>query len=383
VKNGKLTLIALFAAAALLAPAVAGTRVASGTALASREHRYRVVPMAQGLDHPWGMAFLPGGSVLITERPGGLVLVRGGEKTRVGGVLPEVAAVGQGGLLDIALHPDYERTGWIYLTFSRADPPGSSQYATALGRGRLEGAVLSDWEELFVASNRASGGLHFGSRIAFGREGLLYMTVGERGERNRAQDLGDHGGSVLRLTETGEPAPGNPFIGRSGALPEVFSYGHRNAQGLAVHPETGAVWLHEHGPRGGDEVNIIQAGSNYGWPVITYGREYSGGPVGAGIARREGMEQPLVHWTPSIAPSGMSFYTGQRFHRWRGDLFVGALAGRHLRRLVMERDRVIGQEVLLDGAVGRIRDVAQGPDGYLWIITDQDNGVLYRLEPAD
>lgn len=381
-KRTQANMTALFTAVALLAPAARGTTATSDTVLVSREHRYRAVPVADGLNHPWGMAFLPDGSVLVTERPGGLVLVRGDKKVRVSGA-PEVEAVGQGGLLDVALHPDYERTGWVYLTFSRVDPPGSSRYATALGRGRLDGASFTDWEELFIASNRASGGLHFGSRIAFGRDGFLYMTVGERGQRNRAQDLGDHGGSSLRLTDTGEPVPGNPFVGRRGALPEIFTYGHRNAQGMAVHPDTGAVWLHEHGPRGGDEVNILRAGGNYGWPVITYGREYAGGPVGEGITHRQGMEQPLVHWTPSIAPSGMTFYTGERFPGWRGDLFAGALAGRHLRRLVMEGDRVIDQEVLLDNTVGRIRDVAQGPEGYLWIITDQDNGALYRLEPAD
>jgi glucose/arabinose dehydrogenase len=338
--------------------------------------------VAGGLDHPWSLVFLPDGSILVTERPGGLVLVRDGDKIEVSGA-PQVAAAGQGGLLDAALHPDYERTGWIYLTYSKAVPAGSSQYATALGRARLSGTELVDLEELFVMNEPGSTTRHFGSRIVFGPDGYLYMTLGDRGERDRAQTLDDHGGSTLRLTDTGAPAPGNPFAGDPDALPEIYSYGHRNAQGMTLHPETGAVWQHEHGPLGGDEVNVIGAGNNYGWPVITYGREYSGDPVGEGITHHEGMEQPLAHWEPSIAPSGMTFYTGNEFPTWRGDLFLGALAGKHLRRLETSGETVVHQEVLLEGVLGRIRDVTQGPDGYLYLITDESSASVYRLEPAE
>jgi glucose/arabinose dehydrogenase len=326
------------------------------------------------------MAFLPDTSILITERTGGLVKFENGEISRVGGI-PDVASVGQGGLLDVALAPDYASSGWIYLTYAKEEPDGSGRYTTALGRGRLAGNTLQNWQELFVMSNPSSSGRHFGSRIVFDREGRLYMSIGERGERSRAQNLNDHGGSTLRLTENGEAAAGNPFTGQTNVLPEIFSYGHRNAQGMALHPDTGLIWQHEHGPRGGDEVNVVRAGRNYGWPEISYGEEYSGGPVGDGSTSKEGMEQPLVHWEPSIAPSGMMFYTGNKFPRWQGDLFIGALAGKHLRRLELDGETVVHQELLLENVVGRIRDVRQGPDGYIWIISDADKGGLYRLEP--
>jgi glucose/arabinose dehydrogenase len=355
--------------------------VRSGMELQSEECSFRIVEEAAGLDHPWGMTFLPDGSILITERPGGLVHIEQGRARDIGGI-PAIAASGQGGLLDIALSPDYDTDGWIYLTYAVEQSAGSGTYTTALGRGRLSGTTLQSWEELFVMGNPSASTRHFGSRIAFGADGYLYMTVGDRGERNRAQDLGDHGGSTLRLTADGAPAPGNPFIGQPGALSEIFSYGHRNAQGMTIHPDTGAVWQHEHGPLGGDEVNIIGSGNNYGWPVITYGREYSGGPVGSGITHQAGMEQPLAHWEPSIAPSGMTFYTGDKFPGWKGDLFIGALAGKHLRRLVVSGETIVHQEVLLENLVGRIRAVIQGPEGLLWLITDDDNGKLYRLEPT-
>jgi glucose/arabinose dehydrogenase len=354
--------------------------VLSGVVLQSEEHAFRIVEEARGLNHPWGIAFLPDGSILITERPGDLVHVTKGRVLRVSGV-PSVASVGQGGLLDITLAHDFESSGWIYFTYVKEEPTGSGSYTTALGRGHLIDNTLQNWQELFVMNNPSSSERHFGSRIVFDHDGHLYMTIGERGERNRAQDLSDHGGSTLRLDDNGEPAFGNPFSDHVDALPEIFSIGHRNAQGMTVHPDTGLIWLHEHGPRGGDEVNIIRAGNNYGWPEITYGREYSGGPVGDGSTHKQGMEQPLVHWEPSIAPSGMMFYTGSEFPGWQGDLFIGALAGKHLRRLVIEGETVVHEEVLLQDLVGRVRDVAQGPDGFIWLITDADNGRLYRLEP--
>jgi glucose/arabinose dehydrogenase len=369
-------LVLLFLWGLISAGCVTGS---NGLVVPTEERTVRVIEVADGLEHPWGMEFLPDGGILVTERSGDLVLVREEKRSPVEGP-PEVAAVGQGGLLDVLLDAQFDRTGLVYLTYSTESPDGSGRFTTALGRGRLSGTALLDWEELFVMSNPSRSGRHFGSRIAFGTDGFLYMTVGERGERNRAQNLNDHGGSVLRLTGEGDPAPGNPFAGTAGALPELFSIGHRNPQGMTVNPWTGEIWAHEHGPLGGDEVNIVRAGNNYGWPVITHGREYSGSPVGGGLTEKEGLEQPLIHWEPSIAPSGMTFYSGSRYPEWRGDLFLGALAGTHLRRLVVDGETIVHEEVLLDGVVGRVRDVAQGPDGYLWILTDEDDGSLYRLE---
>ena len=343
-------------------------------------HEIVVSEIVTGLAHPWGMAFLPDGSVLITERPGGIALVQDGTKVEVTGA-PEVAVAGQGGLLDVELHPNYGSpgNGWIYFTYSSAADGG---YATALGRGRLDGTAITDWEELFVMSEPTGTTRHFGSRIVFGEDGYLYMSIGDRGSRDRAQDTSDHAGSTLRLTDTGAPAPGNPFS--DPALPELYSFGHRNAQGMAVNPVSGEVWQHEHGPQGGDEVNVIRPGENYGWPIVTYGREYSTGePIGDPPEEHPEVILPLVHWSPdSIAPSGMTFYTGDRFPGWRGDLFLGALAGTHLRRLEIENGTVTEQELFLQERGWRIRDVAQGPEGYLWIITDADSGGLYRIEPA-
>lgn len=338
--------------------------------------RFRVEPVAGGLSHPWGMTFLPDGGILVTEREGSLALVRQGEVTRISGV-PEVAAVGQGGLLDVVLHPRYEENGWIYFSYAE---PGEGGQGTAVGRARLEGDRLAGFERLFTMARKTTTTQHFGSRLVFAPDGTLFISTGERGSQNRAQDLGDHAGKVLRITDSGGIPPDNPFVGRDDALPEIYSYGHRNIQGMAIEPETGELWAHEHGPRGGDEVNVIRPGANYGWPVITYGQAYSGGSVGIGTSA-PGMEQPLIHWTPSIAPSGLAFYAGESFPGWRGDAFVGALAGRHLRRLSIEDGRIVGQEVLFDD-YGRIRDVRTGPDGLLYFLTDEADGGLYVLAPG-
>ena len=351
-----------------------------GDTTEDQDHEVLVDEVVTGLSHPWGMAFLPEGSVIVTERGGGIVLVESGTKTQVSGA-PEVAAVGQGGLLDVALHPDFEEpgNGWIYFTYA-TDVDGA--YATALGRGRLDGTELTDWQELFVMEGATTTTRHFGSRIVFGSDGYLYMSIGDRGSRNRAQDAGDHAGSTLRLTDTGEPAPGNPFA--ESGLPEIYSIGHRNPQGMTVHPETGAIWQNEHGPDGGDEVNIIRAGENYGWPIVSYGTEYSSGaPIGDDPEDHPEVVLPVTYWVPtSIAPSGMTFYTGDVFPGWRGDAFVGALAERHLRRLEISGEEVTEQEQLLIEEGWRIRQVTEGPEGYLWVLTDEDNGGLYRLEPA-
>lgn len=360
----------------MLLPLYAAGQSDNPELIRSEQAEFHLVKEMDGLEHPWAMAFLPDDAVLITEREGRMLLYENGELKPVSG-LPSIYASGQGGLLDIALHPDFERNRWVYFTYSVS---GSGGAGTALYRARLEGTRLRDGEQLYRLPKLSGAGQHFGSRIVFGPDGYLYMTIGDRGQRARAQQLDDAAGSTLRFNPDGSIPEDNPFADRQEALPEIYSYGHRNAQGMAVHPETGEIWQHEHGPRGGDEVNIIEAGANYGWPRVTYGEEYSGGEIGIGNDAPQ-FESPLIHWTPSIAPSGMSFYTGDLFPEWEGDIFVGALAGQHLRRLELEGRRVVSQEVLLEKRIGRIRDVAVGPDGRLWLLTDEDNGALYRLEP--
>jgi glucose/arabinose dehydrogenase len=342
----------------------------------SEEETFRVVSLAEGLQNPWGVVFLPDGRLLISERPGRLNLLEDGGVLPVSG-LPQIDAGGQGGLLDVVLHPEYRENGWIYLAYSAGR--GRSR-GTRISRARLQGRQLVDVEELFAMENGSSAGVHFGSRMVFLPDRTLLFTIGDRGQRDRAQSLREHAGKTLRINDDGSIPADNPFVGRQNALPEIYTYGNRNAQGMAIQPESGLVWQHEHGPRGGDEVNIIEAGRNYGWPVITYGREYSGAEVSP-LTEAPGMEQPVIYWVPSIAPSGMSFYSGEAFAGWRGNVFVGALAGQHLRRLVVEGREVVHQEVLLQGQLGRIRDVRQGPDGFLYLLTDARNGALLRLEP--
>lgn len=329
------------------------------------------------LERPWSLAFLPDGRMLITERPGRLLLIDLEQRRRhtVEG-LPNIEPHGQGGLLDVALHPRFADNGWIYLSYAGKGPGG---YATEVARARLDGRHLRDWQVLITATPHTDSTRHFGSRLAFDPDGYLFITTGDRGARDRAQDLGDLAGSVLRLHDDGSVPEDNPFVGREDARPEIYSYGHRNPQGLAIHPDTGEPWVQEHGPRGGDEINRILPGRNYGWPVITYGKEYYG--PGIGDTRQEGMEQPVYHWTPSIAPSGMVFYSGDRFPNWRGDLLNGALKLQHLNRLVMERGEVQDEIRLLESLHHRIRDVRQGPDGYVYLLVDGDRAPLLRLKP--
>ena len=354
-------------------PAVVAERVVSEQAM------FRVVRVATGLANPWSIAFLPDGGALVSERPGALLRldVETGNLQDLDGV-PRVAAVGQGGLLDIEPHPAFADNRLVYLAYAAGR---SGRYATSIARGRLTDAGLLDVEVLFTMNRPSGSRLHFGSRLSFGADGMLYATFGERGDRHRAQDPSDHAGTIIRLRDDGSVPADNPFAGGGGA-PEVYSFGHRNPQGLAVHPANGRIWSHEHGPQGGDEINVIEAGVNYGWPVITFGAEYrSGARIGVGTTA-PGMAQPVLHWTPSIAPSGMTFYDGDRFPGWRGDLFAGALAGRHLRRVQLDGERAVAEEVLLQGRVGRVRDVKQGPDGMLWLLEDARNGSIYRLEPV-
>jgi glucose/arabinose dehydrogenase len=332
------------------------------------------------LEHPWSLAFLPDGRMLVTERSGRLRIVVGGALAPepVAGV-PEVRARGQGGLLDVILHPKFAENQLIYLSYAS---PGEGGAATGVARGRLVGDRLEDVEVLYVAEPRDSGDRHFGSRLVFSDDGYLFITAGERGESDRAQDLGDPAGSVIRLHEDGRVPDDNPFVGVADARPEIYSYGNRNPQGMARDPATGDIYAVEHGPKGGDELNLIERGVNYGWPVITYGRSYAGFKIGEGT-HKEGMAQPIHYWVPSISPSGLLIYDGERFPAWRGDFFVGALSGELLARLEMADGRVVQEERLLEDLEERIRDVRQGPDGLIYLLTDRSDGMLLRLEPVE
>jgi len=341
----------------------------------------RIHIVARGLEHPWGLAFLPEGRMLVTERPGRLRIVNpdGSVSPPLSG-LPKITTRGQGGLLDVALHPRFEDNGLVYLSYAANGPGG---VGTEVARGRLEGNALVATEVIFRAMPKGRGGRHFGSRLVFHPDGSLFVTLGDRGDRPRAQRLDDHAGSVIRIDDKGVVPPNNPFVGRSGVKPEIFSYGNRNVQGAAMHPVTGELWAHEHGPQGGDELNVIRAGVNYGWPVITYGVNYGlGTRIGEGT-HKDGMAQPLHHWVPSIAPSGMAFYTADRFPEWRGNLFIGSLKFRQLVRLELRGEDVVHEERMLQDVLGRIRDVRQGPDGYLYLLTDDSDGVIARLEPVE
>ena len=349
--------------------------------VAQSSQSLRAATVTEGLEYPWGLAFLPDGRMLVTERPGRLRLVDADGRLHpqpVSGV-PAVAAVGQGGLLDVALHPDFARNRWIYLSYAAQ---GEGGYGTEVVRARLEGQSLRDLKVVFSMRPKTTAGHHFGSRLVFDRQGYLYITLGDRGDMGRAQRLDDHAGSVIRLHDDGRVPADNPFVALPNALPEKFTLGNRNIQGAALHPATGALWAHEHGPQGGDEINVIRAGVNYGWPVATYGRNYgSGTPIGEGT-HMAGTAQPLLQWTPSIAPSGMAFYRGDKFPAWRGNLFVGALRGQMLVRLELDGERIVREERLLENKVGRIRDVRNGPDGYLYLLIDDARGRIVRLEPA-
>ncbi len=345
----------------------------------SRQGRIRVVTVARGLAHPWGLAFLPDGRMLVTERPGRVRLVEpdGRLSPPLDGV-PTVWARGQGGLLDVVLAPDFAQSRTIYLSYAE---PDRGDAGTAVARARLGAGALENVTVIFRQEPKVSSGVHFGSRLVFARDGLLFITTGERGRREDSQNLGRHMGKVIRVRPDGSVPADNPFTRRPGVRPEIWSYGHRNLQGAALHPQTGQLWTVEHGARGGDEVNAPKAGRNYGWPVITYGRDYSGSKIGEGTAKA-GMEQPIHYWDPSIAPSGMTFYTGDRFPAWRGNLFVGSLKFGLLVRLALRGEQVTGEERLLEGLGARVRDVRQGPDGYLYLLTDESNGRILRIEPA-
>jgi glucose/arabinose dehydrogenase len=348
--------------------------------------RIRVSVVATGLANPWSLAFLPNGDMLVTERAGRLRLIRGGvlEQQPVPGV-PAVRAAVLGGLLEVALHPSFAENRLVYLTYSKAGEKNLT--TTALARGRFNGTALEEVRDIFVANSWSTSTTNFGGRIAFDRAGFLYLTVGERQEQDRAQKGDDHGGKVLRLRDDGSVPADNPFAGRAGYSPEIFSLGHRSPQGLAMHPETGAIWENEHGPLGGDEINIVLPGRNYGWPLVSFGMNYDGTPISDSTSR-PGLEPPFMYWVPSIAISGMAFYTGDRFPQWKGNAFVGSLfegrtrATGHLQRISFEQGRPIQREPILTDLHQRIRDVRAGPDGLLYVLTDENPGVVLKIEPA-
>lgn len=370
----------LVLAAALFAPPAASAAETLAV-VGTERHRVRVVEMAGGLNHPWSLAFLPDGDLLVTERAGRLwrFSPTASRRERVRG-LPELYVYGQGGLLDVAVDPDFAANRTIYFSYAAEGPGGAN---TRLARARLVGDRLEDLRVLFDAEPNHGGGRHFGGRIAILADGTLALTLGDRGQKTPAQDLTDHSGSVVRVTGNGRVPADNPFRDRDDARPEIYSYGHRNPQGAALHPATGRLWLHEHGPRGGDEVNLIRPGANYGWPLVSHGINYSGTPVGTGNATAAGVTDPLHTWVPSIAPSGMAFYRGEAFPGWQGSLLVGALKDRLLARLTLEGERVVAEERFLENTVGRIRDVRVGPDGLVYLLTDARDGRLIRLQPAD
>jgi glucose/arabinose dehydrogenase len=345
-----------------------------------------VETFANGLDHPWGLAFLPDGRPLVTERPGRLRIVsRDGKLSAPVQGVPKVAASGQGGLLDVALDRDFASNGTIYFCYGELGEPIRSGARTSMASARLhtEGAPrLEDVKVIFRQQGPLSRGNHFGCRIVQMPDRNLFLTMGDHFTyRDEAQNLRNHLGKIVRIKPDGSVPDDNPFVGRNDALPEIWSYGHRNAQGAAINPATGQYWMHEHGPRGGDEINIPQAGKNYGWPVIGYGIDYSGTKIHEATSK-DGMEQPIKYWVPSIAPSGMAFYTGDLFPAWRGNLFVGALAAQVLVRLELDGDKVVKEERLLEALRERIRDVRAGPDGALWLLTDSTRGRILRVVPA-
>ena len=368
----------------------------------SEHHTFRVTTVVEDLRHPWALAFLPEGDMLVTERgrggedesPGQLRIVRNGEllPDPVPG-LPEIRVGGQGGLLDIALHPDFDSNRLLYLSYAKPNED-DSQGTTAVIRGRFENGELLDVEEIFEAEAWSSGRGHHGSRLAFDRDGYLFVTIGDRQNRpdgdleaHPSQDLTNHVGTTVRIHDDGTIPDDNPFVGREDALPEIWTYGHRNPQGMAVHPETNEVWQNEHGPQGGDKLSLIQRGANYGWPVIGFGVNYGDGTPIHEAVRRDGMEQPVINWTPSIAPSGLMIYTGDRFPMWRGSVFSGGMSAQHqvLSRARVDGATLLNEELLLPGEL-RIRDVRQGPDGLIYLAVDHRGGELtpiVRLEPVE
>jgi glucose/arabinose dehydrogenase len=376
----------------LLTAAAAQTAKQAPVVFETNALTIQVVTIAEGLSNPWSIAFLPGGDMLVTERPGRVRLIKNGvlHAEPIAGV-PEVRYRNHGGLMDIALHPDFARNNLVYLTYSK---PREKAATTALWRARFDGSALVDGRDIFVADAWTTSDVNFGSRIAFAPDGTIYMTIGERNfpfpqnQGMSAQDLNTHMGKILRLRDDGTVPPDNPFVGKDGHKPEIYSYGHRNPQGITIHPDTGAVWSSEHGPLGGDEVNIILPGRNYGWPLITYGRGYDGRPVTEDV-KREGMEQPRFYWVPSIGITNLLFYTGDRFPAWKGELIVAGHGAMLVQRVRQQGRGTNERESILTNVLRRrFRDLRQGPDGLLYLVTsdksdkEPDTGTVMRIEPV-
>ncbi len=374
--------------AAALCTLLGGVAVAQSPVQHSMSHDYRVVKVVDSLVRPWSFAFLPNGDMLVTEKPGRLRIVRNGKllPTPVEGV-PPVFARGQGGLLDVVLHPNFASNRLVYLSFAK--PLADSASTTAIIRGRFENDRLTNVEQIFEAQTRGRG--HYGSRLVFDRNNFLFITTGDRQappagnlETHPAQDLTNHHGKISRLHDDGKVPPDNPFVGRTDAKPEIWSYGHRNMQGMAIHPVTGDLWETEHGPQGGDELNLIKRGSNYGWPVIGFGVNYGSGATIHVGTMRSGMENPVNVWVPSIGASGLMFYTGDKFPSWKGNAFAGGMVGQQLVRLTVDGQRAEVAEILVRHQ-GRIRDVRQGPDGLIYLAIDNEQGAptpILRIEPV-
>ncbi len=378
-------ILALISLASLAVAPSAAAAAAQTNAPPTPKTEIIVEEVAKGLKFPWGLQFLPDGRMLVTERGGTMrVITKDGKVSKPVEGLPHVVNKGQGGLLDVLLGQDFATSGTIF--FSYAEPRASFSNGTSVVRAKLvlegESGRIEDGEVIFRQQPSARSFYHFGSRLVWDKTGALFVTMGERADlSDGAQDVSTHLGKVIRIMPDGSVPKDNPFVGKDDAMPEVWSYGHRNVQGAALDPETGQLWTTEHGPKGGDELNQPQAGKNYGWPVITYGIDYSGKKIGDGIKAKDGMEQPVYYWKPSIGTSGLAFYSGDLFKGWKGNLIAGGLSGLTLQRLVLENGSVVAVEPLLTNRKERIRDVRQGPDGAVYVLTDDDDGKLLRLSP--
>ena len=344
--------------------------------VSSEKLNYRVDTIATGLDNPWGLTFLPNNDLLVTERDGEIRIIRDGKllDQKITGV-PEVYSKGQGGLFEIKLHPDYASNGWLYISYAAKGKGGGN---TAIMKAKLGGFNLINKSVIFQAEPFLSGGNHFGGRMEFDTDGYLYLSVGERGDRNNAQTLKNHCGKIFRLNDDGSIPSDNPFVNTSAAKAEIYTYGNRNPQGMAIHPTTGQIWTHEHGPMGGDEINIVKAGVNYGWPEATFGKNYNGTVI-TDVTSKDGITDPLHYWDPSIAPCGMSFVTGTTYPGWEGNLLVGSLKFQYVARLEIDDEKILHEEKLVEG-LGRIRSITQGPDGYIYVGTEGP-GMVVRLIP--
>jgi len=371
---------------AITALAASGSAFAVDKTFNTEKAKIRVTTFADGLKHPWGLAELPGGGFLVTEKSGNLRRVTtDGKLSEPLKGMPKVDSRGQGGLLDVALDPQFQRNRLVYISYSE---PGGGGNSTAVARGVLsaDGDALSDLRVIFSQKPKVQSTKHFGSRLVFDRDGYLFIGLGERSEmqfRTQAQKLDSDLGKIIRIRPDGSIPEDNPFVGQPGAFPEIWSYGHRNIQGAALNPETGMLWTSEHGPRGGDEINIPEAGRNYGWPVVSYGVNYDGTPVGTGKQTSEGMEDPIYHWTPVIGSSGMTFYTRSAIPGWKGNLFNGGLVAESIVRLELEGNRVVHEERMLGDLGQRIRTVIQGQDGALYLLTDETSGEILRVGPGE